>query len=116
MVKKHGPRRVEGDRKTVIVRLKPELADKLQAMADSAGLSRNQLIEHILTTGCAFEEAAEATGASEAFEGMLRDVMESALRKAMRSGGIDLALHKAEQAKRAAKKAKKKVLPRNLWE
>ena len=100
------------ERKQIVLRLDPRLVKEIDREAGNLGLSRQLLCERLLRHGLIGFKAgkeADAAGLFEEFERDLAGVIEDALRKAVREGGPDLAIWRASQAKKGAKKGAKRA-------
>lgn len=101
----------QAERVAYTIRLPRRLVDELTKEAGGLGLSRNQLTERLLRHGLMGFKAgrqADDAGLFDELHQEIESVIEDALRKAVRQGGPDAALWRANQAKKAARKQAKK--------
>lgn len=89
------------------VRVDADVVKALDGMASDLGLSRAQLVNRLLRDVVRMQAATEQTGLFDEWADHLGDMIEKAMSQAMREGGIDAVLHRAAEAKKAAKKNKR---------
>lgn len=107
MAKKRTRRRTPAT-KQLGIRVEVDLLDKIDGMAADVGLSRTQLVNRLLRDMVRMQTATEETGLFSEWEDHFEQIIEQALSRAMREGGIDAVLYQAKQAKKAAKKGSKR--------
>lgn len=92
------------------LRLPGDLVSQLDVESRESGLSRTQLVERLLRyaiAGWKTGKLAESQGLFRDIEADIERAIQNALRQAVREGGVDLALHWAEQVRKSVKRGGK---------
>ena len=103
-----GKRRTKATKtKQLGIRVDVETLDKIDAMATGLGLSRTQLVGRVLRDMVRMENATAEGGLFSEWTADLERMIEHAMNRAMREGGIDAVLHRAKEAQKATRKGAK---------